>query len=909
MVTLLCAVLSTAWGGEVNFYASDFDGLGTSNSGSLVEVTKNGVTFSCDHGYGTSAHLRCYAGASLTFSSSVGKITSIIISCSGQGTSDYGPGNLELKDGGTGYSYRNYSGTWSGSAQEVSFYVIAQTRIESISVTYEGSQTGPTTTVIQPIDNMTLQVGETSDFSVSTNSDATISVVPDNTNFVTVSGSGTDWTVTAVAAGTATITVSQAATSAYTSAETSFTVTVTGSSTTGDRLLYEGFSSYEGTGDITAAINTNSPYLDYIGWSSFSQVYAGGTTNAYANGGCGKLGSSSNPGSMTTGSISLTGNAHLSFYLRKYSSSDAGKLEVTITGASVNETANPTITFTPQSTWTECTIDLTDANGNVTLSFATTSKRVYIDEITLTPVSSNTVAKPVFSVGEGTYTVAQSVEISCATQDAIIHYTTDGENPTVNSPVYTDPVQITNTGAVLKAFAVKEGLDNSRIASATYTIQPQSPILSQQDDGKIVITAADNRTDLSFYYTMGETTPSNTSTEYTGPIPLTETVTINAIAYDVYDNPSAVVSRQFKYSNIRPNPKNINSNYFVKVTDVNDLQDGDAILFVYEETAKAMSTTQNNNNRGAADVIMSVNCIDGISENIQKVILTRANDAWYFSVGNGFLYAASSTSNYLRTEDIPDENNNAKALISIDDSGYADIVFQGTNTRNILKYNSGDNLFSCYGSNSTAKKIAIYKEILTVSISDVGYASLYYDKLNLLVPTGVTAYTYTLTSENEPTISKTYNAGDVIPAGEGVILKGAKNTYTFDVATTTATKDSNNKLKGSDTGETTTGPQDETTGYLFYVLSAQTDGSNPGFYWKAQDGGAFTSAAHKVYLPIPVSGSGGVSSFLFDDMNGINETMVSNSTSGDVYTISGVKVTGTLQKGLYIINGKKVVIR
>ena len=66
---------------------------------------------------------------------------------------------------------------------------------------------------------------------------------------------------------------------------------------------------------------------------------------------------------------------------------------------------------------------------------------------------------------------------------------------------------------------------------------------------------------------------------------------------------------------------------------------------------------------------------------------------------------------------------------------------------------------------------------------------------------------------------------------------------------------------------------------------------------------------HKVYLPIPVSGSGGVSSFLFDDMNGISETMVFNSTSGDVYTISGVKVTGTLQKGLYIINGKKVVIR
>ncbi len=207
--------------------------------------------------------------------------------------------------------------------------------------------------------------------------------------------------------------------------------------------------------------------------------------------------------------------------------------------------------------------------------------------------------------------------------------------------------------------------------------------------------------------------------------------------------------------------------------------------------------------------------------------------------------------------------------------------------------------------------VAFVPENVDVTIRNVGYASLYYGTKNLTVPTGVTATTYTLTSENKPTISKTYNAGDVIPAGEGVILQGSANTYTFNqVASTTATKDANNKLKGSDTDEEwTTGPGGEEDGYKFYVLSAEEDGSNPGFYWYKENGGRFKSAAHKVYLPIPI-GSGDTSSFTFDDMNGIRETMISNTQTGDVYTISGVKVTGNqLQKGLYIINGKKVVIK
>ncbi len=199
-------------------------------------------------------------------------------------------------------------------------------------------------------------------------------------------------------------------------------------------------------------------------------------------------------------------------------------------------------------------------------------------------------------------------------------------------------------------------------------------------------------------------------------------------------------------------------------------------------------------------------------------------------------------------------------------------------------------------------------EPVEITIGSLGYASMYYGTLNLEVPTGVTATTYTLTADNNPAASKTYNEGDVIPAGEGVILQGNAGTYQFNIAASATEKDANNKLKGSDTEERTTGPAGETSGYLFYVLSTY-QGKDPGFYWNTEDGSAFTSAAHKVYLPIPDTGNN-VAAFSFDGMNGINETMLSVNANEDVYTISGVKVNAQqLQKGLYIINGKKVVIK
>lgn len=84
------------------------------------------------------------------------------------------------------------------------------------------------------------------------------------------------------------------------------------------------------------------------------------------------------------------------------------------------------------------------------------------------------VETPTFSLAGGTYHAAQSVTIACATDGATIYYTTDGNNPTTSSTQYTGAITV-NATTTLKAIAAKNGMDNSEVAEATYTIElPQT---------------------------------------------------------------------------------------------------------------------------------------------------------------------------------------------------------------------------------------------------------------------------------------------------------------------------------------------------------------------------------------------------------------------------------------------------
>ena len=84
------------------------------------------------------------------------------------------------------------------------------------------------------------------------------------------------------------------------------------------------------------------------------------------------------------------------------------------------------------------------------------------------------VAQPVFSPEGGTYTDQVVVTISTETEGALIHYTTDGSDPTESDNVYTEPLTLTKT-TMLKAIAAKEDMKTSYPQTATYVIRSSTP--------------------------------------------------------------------------------------------------------------------------------------------------------------------------------------------------------------------------------------------------------------------------------------------------------------------------------------------------------------------------------------------------------------------------------------------------
>ena len=163
-----------------------------------------------------------------------------------------------------------------------------------------------------------------------------------------------------------------------------------------------------------------------------------------------------------------------------------------------------------------------------------------------TPVKE-TVATPAFSVASGAVVSGTSVTITCSTEGAKIYYTTDGTKPTAESTGYTDAISITEA-VTLKAIAVKSGMNDSAVATASYTITVATPAFSVEsgavNSGKEV-TISCTTEGAKIYYTTDGTEPTASSTEYTAAISVTPPMTLKAIAVKSGMNDSAVASASY----------------------------------------------------------------------------------------------------------------------------------------------------------------------------------------------------------------------------------------------------------------------------------------------------------------------------------------------------------------------------
>ena len=150
----------------------------------------------------------------------------------------------------------------------------------------------------------------------------------------------------------------------------------------------------------------------------------------------------------------------------------------TISTTSVNMTSIA-ITFGSSDGSNEITTDVgTYSNGTwtgtatsvkFTIGGTSGNRRIAGFTINYGGTPTPTCEAPVFDPVAGTYTEAQNVTISCATADATIYYTTNGDEPTTNSTVYTAAINV-STNTTIKAMAAAEGYNNSAAATAEYTI-------------------------------------------------------------------------------------------------------------------------------------------------------------------------------------------------------------------------------------------------------------------------------------------------------------------------------------------------------------------------------------------------------------------------------------------------------
>ena len=226
------------------------------------------------------------------------------------------------------------------------------------------------------------------------------------------------------------------------------------------------------------------------------------------------------------------------------------------------------------------------------------------------------------------------------------------------------------------------------------------------------------------------------------------------------------------------------------VKNVNDLAAGDQVVIAASGSDHALSTTQNNNNRGQAAVTKNGETIT-FGNDVQVLTLQtgNVNGTLAFYTGNGYLHAASSSSNYLRTETTL--SNNSSWTITITNTGIATIKAQGTYTKNWLRYNSSSSIFSCYSSGQG--DVSIYKKGgsggggSTPDPDPIPVTSVSLDKTSHTMNEGETV-TLTATvlpaNADDPSVSWESDNEAVAKVNNGVVTAVSPGNATITVTTT-----------------------------------------------------------------------------------------------------------------------------
>ncbi len=191
-------------------------------------------------------------------------------------------------------------------------------------------------------------------------------------------------------------------------------------------------------------------------------------------------------------------------------------------------------------------------------------------------------------------------------------------------------------------------------------------------------------------------------------------------------------------------------------------------------------------------------------------------------------------------------------------------------------------------------------------ITDAEYATYYADHAYIM-PANVEGSTVTsVTADGEMVTSWEYPAGSTVPAKTPLVLHGPENTYTYVITTSDNDAPTENLLYGSLVDVKTYVTNGDADDYYFYELTKGSYGV--GFYWAKDDGAPFISEAHKAWLPMAKTVSPAKAITIGKNTTGIDSVTTTPTREG-IYTLQGIRCNDMTKKGIYIVDGKKVVKR
>ena len=184
----------------------------------------------------------------------------------------------------------------------------------------------------------------------------------------------------------------------------------------------------------------------------------------------------------------------------------------------------------------------------------------------------------------------------------------------------------------------------------------------------------------------------------------------------------------------------------------------------------------------------------------------------------------------------------------------------------------------------------------TLAVGETEWATLFLD-FNAAIPADVKAYTVTAVNDGYVTLTPVTG---VLPAETGVIVKAAKGEYNFVSSTDEATNVDGNLLEG-----TVTDKNIEGEAYVLGVVDGEV-----GFYKAQASGTSWKNNANKAYLPASAVPNKSVAFYGFDwdGTTGVEKVEIRNEKE-EIYDLCGRRIEKVTTPGIYIINGKKVLVK